>query len=114
MGQAGDMDADEREILDYLRSYGEEWVSTKEVCRRAGGKRRFNEDNKWAIPVLQRLRERQILETDMLGRYRIKPPPNRSHGRWVSPEIQKILDEGGKPAEIEETGGTVDEPDEPL
>jgi hypothetical protein len=102
------MDADEREIVEYLRTYGEEWVSSKEICRRAGGKRRFNEDNQWAIPVLQRLRERQTIEVDMLGRYRIKPPPKQGHGRWVSPEIEKILKDGGVQAEIEDTGADVD------
>ena len=96
------MDADEREIFDYLKTYGEEWVNAKEVCRRAGGKRRFNEDNSWAKPILQRMKERGILEGDMLGRYRIKPPPRKGRkGRWVSPDIEKILQEGGINVETE-------------
>ena len=105
------MDAEEREVFDYLKTFGEEWVSTKEICRRAGGKRRFNEDNRWAIPILLRLRERNLLEGDMVGRYRIKPV-KKERVQWISPEIQKILQEGGVRAEIEETGDTVDEPDE--
>jgi hypothetical protein len=97
------MDADEREIVDYLGTYGEQWVNSKEICRRAGGKRRFNEDNHWAIPVLQRLKDRQIVEADMLARYRLKPPPDHDRDHSISPETQKILEEGGMPAEIEDT-----------
>lgn len=102
------MDADEREVFDFLKSFGEEWVGVKEICRRAGGKRRFHEDNHWATPVLQRLRERQILENDMLGRYRVKPPPKE--GRWMSPEIEETLQTGGVQAEGEGTGPAADEP----
>jgi hypothetical protein len=87
------MDADEREIFKFLDAYGEEWVNAKEVCRRAGGKRRFNEDNHWARPILQRLKERQILEGDEMGRFRIKPVKRK--GRWISPDIEKILRESG-------------------
>ena len=105
--QASGMDADEREIFEYLKTFGEEWVNAKEVCRRAAGKRRFAEDNNWARPVLQRLKEQNILEADMAGRYRIKPPPKKGHkGRWVSPDIEKILKDSGVQADTqsEETG----------
>ena len=96
------MDADEREIFEYLKTFGEEWVNAKEICRRAGGKKRFNEDNNWAKPVLQRLKDRHLLEGDELGRYRIKPPPKQGHkGRWVSPDIEKILRESGVKADAE-------------
>jgi len=95
------MDADEREVFDFLKPFGEEWVNAKEICRRAGGKRRFHEDPHWAKPVLQRLKDRRILEGDALGRYRIKPPPKHGKGRWVSPEIDKILRESGVKVDTE-------------
>jgi hypothetical protein len=104
------MDADEREIFEYLKTFGEEWVSAKEVCRRAAGKKRYNEDNNWAKPILHRLKEQGILEGDLLGRYRIKPPPNRGHkGRWVSPDIEKILLEGGVKMDNEGADAATDE-----
>jgi hypothetical protein len=90
------MDANEREIFEYLKTFGEGWVSAKEICRRAGGKRRFNEDNDWAKPILVRMKEQQVLDSDEFGRYRIKPAPK--HGRkdrWISPDIEKILRESG-------------------
>ena len=106
------MDADEREIYDFLKSFGEEWVNAKEICRRAGGKRRFGEDPHWARPALLRLKERNILEMDMSARYRIKPIEKKGHkGRWISPDIEKVLRESGVQADAEraEAAGEIDE-----
>jgi hypothetical protein len=87
------MDSDEREIFQFLKSHGSEFIAAMEICRRAGSKRRFHEDPHWAKPVLIRMAERQILESDTQGRYRLKP--TRKHKQWVAPEIAKILQEGG-------------------
>ena len=103
------MDADEREIYDYLKTFGEEWVAAKEVCRRAGGKKRYNDDNNWARPILQLMKERGILEGDQLGRYRVKPVKKRHKGLWVSPDIEKILREGGVKGDHEHAEGGHDE-----
>ena len=107
------MDSDEREVYDYLKTWGEEWVNAKEVCRRAGGKRRYAEDNNWAKPILQRMKERNLLDGDAVGRYRIKPDPKHSRKpRWISPEMQKILSESGVPFDAERAEAIADEPDE--
>ena len=93
------MDADEREIYYYLKSWKHEYISAREISRRAGGKRRFREEAEWAKPVLTRMVERGILETDPAGYYRIKPPVEKkgaSLKRWVSPEITRILQQSGK------------------
>lgn len=92
------MDADEREIYFYLKSFRKEFLSAREVCRRAGGKKRFKFDPDWAKPVLSRMLERGILETDASGHYRIKPyEAERSKGKkWVSPQIQRILQQSGR------------------
>jgi len=96
------MDADEREIIQFLKPFGEQWVNAKEIARRAGGRKRFNEDPHWAKPVLQRLKERNVVDGDELGRYRIKQEPQKKHkGRWVSPDIEKILRESGIPLDTE-------------
>jgi len=109
------MDADERLVFDYLQSFGEEWVNAKEVCRRAGGKKRFNDDNSWARPVLQRMKDRNLIEGDMLGRFRIKPSPDsRLKDRWISPDIEKILRESGAKADTESTDAASDEDNEQL
>lgn len=90
------MDADEREIVHFLQTWGSSFVNAKEIARRASTKKRFSEDPDWAKPVLMRLAENGILESDTSGRYRIKPENkhDKAH-RWVSPDINQILKEGG-------------------
>ena len=90
------MDSAEREIFDFLKTFGKDFVNVREICRRAGGKRRFSENADWAKPVVQVMFERGILERDNVGRFRIKPKSKKAgHGRWVSPDIAKLLDEKG-------------------
>ncbi|TAK97490.1 MAG: hypothetical protein EPO07_13160 [Verrucomicrobia bacterium] len=91
------MDADEREIYYYLKPYRNEYLSGREIARRAGGKRRFREDPQWAVPALLRMVERDILETDPAGHYRIKPAPEKTgKKKWVSPQVARILKASGK------------------
>jgi len=90
------MDADEREIFNFLKTWGGEYVGAVEVAKRAGNKKRFYEDPNWAKPVLLRMAERGILESDPSGRYRIKPLSRKDKAkRWVAPDIAKILEESG-------------------
>jgi hypothetical protein len=97
------MDSDEREIFDFLKSWGSDFISPREICRRAGGKRRYHENPEWAKPVLLRMTERGILESNTTGQYRIKPVSKKDKAkRWVSPDIAQILKESG--VEIEGAG----------
>ena len=89
------MDIDEREIFLFLKTYGADYVAAREICRRAGGRKRYEEDHDWAIPILLRMIERSILETNAGGQYRVKPKKKEKTERWVSPEIAKILKEKG-------------------
>jgi hypothetical protein len=106
------MDTDEREIFEYLKTFGEDWVNAKEICRRAAGRKRFNEDPDWAKPILQRMKDRNVLEGDELGRFRIKPKKGHK-GRWVSPDIEKILRESGVQADAERAEQISEENHEP-
>jgi hypothetical protein len=90
------MDADEREIYQFLKSWGGEYIAAREICRRAGGRRRFNEEPEWAKPILLRMEERGIIESNSTGHFRIKPVPKKHKGKqWISPDIAKILKESG-------------------
>ncbi len=89
------MDSDEREIFHYLKTWGTEFVSAKEISRRAGSKKRYHSDPDWAKPILMAMVERGVLESDALGRYRIKPKRKKGGGRWISPDIEKLLKEKG-------------------
>ena len=91
------MDADERDICLYLKGLPGQFVSYAEISRRAGGKRRFRQEPEWATPILGRLVEKGIVESDSTGHYRLKVRlKDRKPAKWVSPQIRKILERSGK------------------
>ena len=103
------MDSDEREIYQFLKTWGTEYVGAMEIARRATNKKRFYEEPDWAKVVLMRMADRGVLESDSQGRYRIKPVSRKGKNkRWVEPDIAKILHESG--VEVETGDGTA--PDE--
>ena len=85
------------DICNYLKSWPKQFVSSREICRRASGKKRSAEDPYWANQPLMRLVEKGILETDAAGHYRmVQKTKSDKPKRWVSPQIKKILEESGK------------------
>jgi hypothetical protein len=88
---------EETEILQYLKSFPREFISAKEISRRASTKKRAREEPHWARPFLTRLLNKELIEIDDMGRYR-----HRQHKRetkkkkWVAPQIAKILEKSGK------------------
>jgi hypothetical protein len=92
------MDADELDVVTYLKSWGSQFVSGREIARRAAGKRRFQQDPNWAVPILSRLLDLKIIESDSMAHYRLAPESKTTHRRkrWLSPEIKKILEKTGK------------------
>ena len=91
------MDADEREICDFLKSFPGQFISGKEIARRAGGKWKFHDDQNWAVPVLLRLKEQNLLESNASGQYRLVGNIKKEkQKKWISPHIKKILEESGK------------------
>ncbi len=109
------MDADEREICLYMKGFPGQFVSYKEIARRAGGKRRYRQEPEWATTVLSRMVEKGILESDSTGHYRLKVRPKREKPtRWVSPQIRKILERSGKTFEgVFEVDKDEDDPADP-
>jgi hypothetical protein len=92
------MDAAERDIYHYMKSRRPKSVPARDINRHVGGKRKYRYNPDWARPVLLRMVERGILETDAEGSYRLKPiPPEDTKGkRWASPEIAELLQASGK------------------
>src|SRR5438045_2618368 len=91
------MDADEREVCDFLKSFPGQFLSGREVARRAGGKWKFHDDPHWAVPVLLRLKDQNIIESNASGQYRLlENLKKEKQKRWISPHLQKILEESGK------------------
>ena len=104
------MDAEEREVCIYLKSWSGVFVSGREIARRAGGKGRFRQDPNWAGPVLARLVEKGYVESDAGGHYRLTPKEKKERAKkWVSPQIKKILEQSGK---VFELGDEKEEEDE--
>jgi len=66
------MDADEHDICNYLKAWPKQFISAREICRRAGGKRRFRDDPFWATQALLRL-WKEHSGNDAAGYYRLKP-----------------------------------------
>ena len=91
------MDSDERDICNYLKSLPGQALSAKEIARRAAGKWRYREDPYWAAPVLARLVEKSVIKEDSNHYYRLAASEKKgAPGRWVSPQIRKILEKSGK------------------
>ena len=88
------MDAEEKEICEFLKSWPGQYVSHREICRRAGGKWRFRDDPKWALPVLMRLVEKGLLDSDASGHFRLLPERKEKDKESLSPEVKKILERG--------------------
>ena len=90
------MDSDERDIVNFLKSFPGEFVALREICRRASGKWRFREDPDWAGLVLLRLVERGMVEDDANGHFRFIVKDEKEQGKWVAPHIRAILNKSGK------------------
>jgi len=93
------MDADEKVICLYLKSCPDAWMATREISRRAGGKRRFRDEPGWVSPVLIRLVEQGIIESDSTGHYRLVPRIKNKKDKskkWISPQMRQILQRSGK------------------
>ena len=94
------MDADQTAISLFLKQSPDQFVSRKEICRRAGGKWRFREDEHWAVPALSRMLEERAIEADETGHYRLAKQTSKT-GRntqrvWMSPAIRSLLKSSGR------------------
>jgi hypothetical protein len=90
------MDADEKEIVDYLKSMRGQFISGREIARRAGGKRRHAQDPNWASTALVRLVEKGMVESDSTGHYRLPRRKHEEPRKWISPQMKQILEKSGK------------------
>ena len=100
---------EEREICTYLKGFPGVFVSGREISRKAGGKWRYREDPHWAKPILTQMVEKKVIETDSSYNYRIIMKVDKKKKHWISPQMKKILENGGNFTHIieeeEESGG---------
>jgi hypothetical protein len=97
------MDAEEKEICEFLKSWPGQFVSQREVCRRAGGKWRFRENPNWALPVLGRMVGKGLLESDASGHFRLAAEKKDKKKQWLSPELRKLLEDKAASQEVQVT-----------
>jgi hypothetical protein len=92
------MTSDEKAIITYLRNWPNTFISGREIARKVGGRRRFEDDRGWAKPILQRMVQNGSIETDQLGQYRTRAedPKKKEPKKHVSPHILRILRDSGK------------------
>src|SRR5579872_4776446 len=92
------MTQDEKAILEYLKSYRNTFVAGKEISRKVGGKKRYDEEGDWALPILVAMVDGRLVESDSLGHYRLKPydGKKKKERTYVSPQIIAILKKSGK------------------
>jgi hypothetical protein len=64
------LSSDELAILEYLKSWNGTSVSMVEICRCAGGRRKFRETPNWAKGMMARLVEANLIEVNERGHYR--------------------------------------------
>jgi hypothetical protein len=88
---------EEKAILDYLKTWPNSFVSMKEVARKSLGRKRYEEDPGWALPILAQMVRMGTVETDHLGYYRLVMEKKKDQKqKHVSPQILRILKSSGK------------------
>lgn len=91
------MEADEKLIQLYLKSLPGQFISGREIARRAAGKARFRDEPDWAAPILKEMEEKGKIEKDAAGHYRLRVVTDKKREKkWVSPQMKKILEKSGK------------------
>ena len=63
------LSSEELEILEYLKSWNGKYVTMIEICRCAGGRKKFRENPNWAKGLMARLVESLLVRVNERGHY---------------------------------------------
>ena len=66
------MNADEKEIYDFLKTRQGIFVAVHEISKYLGRGRQFEMDRNWARPILRRMEMEGYLEANPFGEYRVR------------------------------------------
>ena len=66
--------AEQQQVLNYLRSSPATFFSAMEISRRAGSRKQFEHEPRWAINCLRYLLDMKLVERDLRGHYKIASP----------------------------------------
>lgn len=67
------LSSEELEILEYLKSWNGTSISIMEICRSAGGRKKFRESPHWAKSLMARLVEARMVTVNERGHYCVSP-----------------------------------------
>jgi hypothetical protein len=71
------VNAEQQQVLNFLRSSPDACFSAMEVSKRAGNRKQFEKDPRWAINCLRYLLDLKLIERDGQGHYKLAAP--RAH-----------------------------------
>jgi hypothetical protein len=74
------LSSEELEVLDYLKSWKGNYVSMVEICRCAGGRRKYKESPHWAKRLMSRLVEAEMVLVNERGHYAFKTEETAAAG----------------------------------
>ena len=63
---------EENQILQFLQSCPQAFFSGAEISRKAGSRKLFTEDPRWAFPFLSSLTDKKLVEKNESGHFRFK------------------------------------------
>lgn len=66
------MNAEETEILEFLQTREDAYVSVTDISKFLGRGHKFQKDRNWARPILRRMEIEGLLEANPYGEYRLK------------------------------------------
>jgi hypothetical protein len=66
------MNAEEKEIYEFLKQFGGRFVTVLEICQRAGNRNRYAQERNWAQPILRRMELDGFVESNETGEYRAR------------------------------------------
>ena len=64
---------EEKVILAYLQHVGEVGASAREIGRKSWTKDKWKENERWAAPFIQSLRDKNLIQTTASGNYCLPP-----------------------------------------
>src|ERR1700722_3672136 len=94
------LSSDELEIIDYLKTWNGKYMTLVQICRCAGGRRKFKDTPTWANPFMTRLVEAKLVEVNERGHYRcvvdetMPAKKTRVGERRAARKKKPVVDEG--------------------
>ena len=91
-------------IVNFLKTAPEAFFSEREIARKAGQKGQFRANPDWAKPILFRLANEDVIQTDAFGHYRIAPEREQAKQRSIplAPCIAQALASSDKVFDLTE------------